>query len=326
MIPKTNNTQPLQGQTKTLGKPQAHSDVVNRQPSCLLLGYGWVGQHVHKFFTNADIYAPELGGLVNSAGLPQKMPDNHPKVYKDIIEKHGCVWDVAFISVPTPMNEDGSCNTSIVEECVAKWERYVKLFIIRSTVTPGTTQRLSEKYGTKVVMQPEYIGETLGHPLLEPRRDGFLILGGEKEAVNLAAKYWALVMHPDVKIRQVDAITAEYCKYMENCFLATKVMFVNDWARLCRKSGVDYSTLREVWLEDPRIGRSHTFAYEDNPGFAGKCLPKDLNAMAHYARNTVQEPLELIEFLLKMNAKMRKNTKTDVPLLPKEEQVKAWEL
>jgi len=326
MIQPTKSTPTPPGLTKVLGVPQSHSDVINREPSCLLIGYGWVGQHVNKYFPNAEIYSPEFGGLVDKEKKPLAMPGDDPKRYKKIINQFGCVWDVAFISTPTSMNPDGSCDTSIVEESVAKWERWVKLFIIRSTVVPGTTDRLAKKYGVKIVMQPEYIGETLGHPLLEPKRDGFLILGGDEEATRLAAYYWSLVMHADVKIRQVDGKTAEYCKYMENCFLATKVMFVNDWARMCRASGVDFLTLREAWLDDPRIGRSHTLAYPDNPGFSGKCLPKDLNSIANYSRNEVGQPLELIEFILKMNAKIRKNVKTEVPLLPSEDKVKEWNL
>lgn len=289
---------------KVLGKPESHSDVLNGQPKTLLIGYGWVGQHVHKYFTNADIFTP-AAGLVNK--------DKQP------IEREGKRWDVAFIGVPTPMNDDGSCDVSIVEESVKNWHDQVDLFIIRSTVAPGTTQKLAETYDTMVVMQPEYVGETLGHPMLEPdRHNPVIVLGGSsKQATDLAAKYWALVLHADAHIHKVDGLTAEYCKYMENCFLATKVMFVNDWARLCRASGVDFLDLREVWLADPRIGRSHTLAYEDNPGFSGKCLPKDLNGVAHYARNTVGQPLELVEFLLEMNARMREGIKTNVPLLPK---------
>ena len=216
------------------------------------------------------------------------------------------------------MLDDGSCDVSFVDAVVCRWHAKVKLFIIRSTVTPGTIERLEKEHPNNMfVMQPEYVGETLGHPLIEVNRQTFIILGGKKEATQKAAEAWARVLHSGSTIRQTTALTAEFCKYMENCFLATKVLFVNDWARLCRKAGVDYLELREAWLDDPRIGRSHTFAYEDNPGFSGKCLPKDLNAIAHYARNVAGQPLELIEAVLEINAKMRENIKGEIPLLPK---------
>lgn len=300
---------------KELGKPQSNSDVLNQQPKTLLIGYGWVGQFVHKYFTEADYYTPNAG-LNDAQGVPW-----------DELRLSGCVnnfienahWDLAFIGTPSPMKPEGSCDVSIVEEAVEKWHDKVHLFIIRSTVEPGTTEALQAKYPDNLfVMQPEYVGETLGHPLTEVNRQTFIILGGNKEATNLAAYYWSLVLHPNSSIRQMSSgKAAEFCKYMENCFLAAKVIFVSDWARFCRASGdVDFLELREAWLDDPRIGRSHTFAYKDNPGFSGKCLPKDLNAIAHYARNVVGQPLELVEALLEINAKMRQGIKGTVPLVP----------
>ena len=321
--------------SKEFGKPEANSDVLNREPKTLLIGFGWVGQYVHKYFTQADIVTPSRGLLLRrlfdetgKADFPD-LPNytrylNFDKDGFKSLEKgyNGAEktehWDVAFISTPSPMNEDGSCDTSMVEAAVERWHEFVDLFIIRSTVVPGTTERLAKKYNCHVVMQPEYVGETLGHPLTEPARDPFIILGGStKEAGKLAAEAWAKVLHANCRIRQLPAKTAEFCKYMENCFLATKVIFVNDWLRLCDKTGVDFLELREAWLDDPRIGRSHTLAYRDNPGFSGKCLPKDLNSIVQYARSEGQ-PLELIEALLEINARMRKDIKGSVALLPKD--------
>ena len=292
---------------KVLGKPEPNSDVVNKEPATLLIGYGWVGQFVHKYFTKADVWTPSRG-LINSVG----------ELYSRANEPSH--WDVAFVSTPSPMNEDGSCNTKAVEDAVALWHTKVKLFIIRSTVVPGTTEKLQERYPDNLfAMQPEYLGETLGHPLFALDYQTFIIVGGNKKSTQFAAECWMRVLHPGSKIRQMtSSMVAEFCKYMENCFLAAKVIFVNDWARLCRKTGVDFLELREAWLDDPRIGRSHTFAYEENPGFSGKCLPKDLNSIAYYARHVAGEPLELVEALLEINARMRKNAKNSVPLLPKE--------
>jgi UDPglucose 6-dehydrogenase len=294
---------------KVLGVPEPHSDVINKHPTTLLIGYGWVGQFVHKYFTEADYC------FINDNGnLQVNFSDGSPMPNLATVQRK---WEIGFVGVPTPMNPDGSCDTSYVEKSVESWHDKVHLFIIRSTVTPGTIDKLASKYPeNEFVMQPEYVGETLGHPLTEVNRQTFIILGGEKSATTKAAEAWARVLHPASKIRQTTALTAEFCKYMENCFLATKVLFVNDWARLARKMGVDFMDLREAWLDDPRIGRSHTFAYEENPGFSGKCLPKDLNSIAHYARNTANQPLELIESVLEINAKMRKDIKTTVPLLP----------
>lgn len=68
---------------------------------------------------------------------------------------------------------------------------------------------------------------------------------------------------------------------MENCFLATKLTFCNEFFDIAKELDVDYNQLREIWLLDTRIGRSHTFVYNDNRGFGGACLPKDLAAMIY---------------------------------------------
>lgn len=283
---------------KVLGKPSPASTVVNSEPKVLLIGYGWVGQYCGKYFTKADIYTED--GLFDRDG-------------EEIREERK--YDFAIISVPTPMAEDGSCDTSIVEEVVKKWADNVEVFMIKSTVAVGTSERLMKKYKTRIVMSPEYIGETLGHPLLEPRRDMFLIIGGEKEDRELVAKHWKRVLHAESQFYFVDAKTAELCKYMENSFLATKVMFCNEFFSIAKSYGINYEELREIWLADPRITRSHTFVYEDNRGFSGKCLPKDLHSLVYGARNQGSKA-HLIEFLLTRNADMRKNVEHDDTLLP----------
>ena len=76
-----------------------------------------------------------------------------------------------------------------------------------------------------------------------------------------------------------DSDTVEMAKYMENAFLATKVTFCNEMYDLAIQLGVNYNALREIWTADWRIGRSHTFVYEDNRGYGGNCLPKDISAL-----------------------------------------------
>ena len=75
--------------SKILGKPESHSDVINREPRTLLLGYGWVGQHVHRYFKNADYFTLDTG-------LCDK---NNNKLIVNKPRRSGKVWDLAFISV-----------------------------------------------------------------------------------------------------------------------------------------------------------------------------------------------------------------------------------
>jgi UDP-glucose 6-dehydrogenase len=87
------------------------------------------------------------------------------------------------------------------------------------------------------------------------------------------------VLNSSLVIQQTDARTAELTKYMENAFLAMKVAFCNEFYDLAGSIGVDYNELRELWLLDQRVGRSHTWVHPDDRGFGGECLPKDLEAL-----------------------------------------------
>ena len=288
---------------KTLGKPESNSDVLNKHPTTLIIGYGWVGQYVGKYFTEAH-YVTEKGKFY-------RVSDNkRVKALKN--------YEIAFIGVPTPMLSTGQCDTSIVEDVVKSYAQKVDYFCCKSTIEIGTVDRLTKKYKTKMCMSPEYVGETLGHPLLEPSKETFVILGGEKETTNKFAEAWTLVTNAKTKIYQVSAKTAELCKLMENSFIATKVMFCNEFYALAEEIGVDYNKLRECFLADPRMSRHFTYVYKDNRGFSGKCLPKDLNNLAYFYRNNTAINANMIEFLLRQNVKMRKGYTNSVPLLSNE--------
>src|SRR5690606_4991275 len=91
--------------------------------------------------------------------------------------------------------------------------------------------------------------------------------------------FFQRVMATTARYVACSAIEAELVKRVENAFLATKVTFANEMARIAAAHGVDWHTLRELWLLDSRVGRSHTAVFKDRPGFGGKCLPKDLSAL-----------------------------------------------
>lgn len=84
---------------------------------------------------------------------------------------------------------------------------------------------------------------------------------------------------------------------MENAYLATKVTFVNEFRKICEAFGADWHTVREGWLLDPRIEPTHTAAFATAPGFAGKCLPKDLSAIIQAATRSGYDPGLLNEVL-----------------------------
>jgi UDPglucose 6-dehydrogenase len=211
--------------------------------------------------------------------------------------------DFTFICVPTPSLPSGGCDTSIVEEVVAR-VRPRRALICHSTVAIGTTERLMAASGGRLVYVPQYVGESADHYYRQQGNLDFLILGGYDPAVS-AVRDLFRALHGD-RIRQavVTPTTAEIVKYMENTFLAAKVAFCNEFYDLAQAFGVEYETVRQLWLLDHRIHPSHTVVTPER-GYGGRCLPKDVDAVCRTARE-VGAPLEIMEAVQRANARQRR--------------------
>lgn len=287
---------------KTLGTPQPDSDVVNKEPSVLLIGFGWVGQYMGKYFTQAHVVEGS-GVFTNQQGAVVE-----PRTF----------YEIAIISVPTPMDEEtGECDISIVEEVVEKYEHLVGIFLIKSTVSIGTCEYLEEKYGVAVCMSPEYVGETLGHPLLEARRDAFQIIGGNETAREIVASNFMKVLNANAEILLCESREAEIIKLCENYWITQRVAYWNDVYDICKAARASFQTVRNGICLDPRMSRTHSNVYPDNRGFSGKCLPKDMNNLVNFMRDASDTPLVILEKLLQHNAEYwRKDYKNSVKLVP----------
>jgi UDPglucose 6-dehydrogenase len=194
--------------------------------------------------------------------------------------------DLVFVCVPTP-SRDGHCDISAVEEVVS-WVKAPTC--LRSTVLPGTTRRLITEYHESITCSPEYVGETVFHPSRTQPIPSFVIVGGDAPHTGRVVEILQQLLGPLPRYFITDPTAAELAKYMENCFLATKVAFVAQFYILASYFAVDFQQVRELWLADDRIGRSHT-AVIGELGFGGRCLPKDLEAIITAARAGPGAPL-----------------------------------
>jgi UDPglucose 6-dehydrogenase len=241
-----------------------------------IVGYGFVGKALAKVFQ----YEAGNSELVIYDKFVKGM--NSPRRRAAL---QGC--DLVFIAVPTPEGPDGRCDLSVIEEVVS-WVKPV--MCVKSTVPPGTVDRLAAQTGKTICFSPEYVGETAWHPLKGIESHGFIIVGGERSACKLVIQAYQQFLGPMPHYYITDAKTAELCKYMENAFLATKVAFVNQFYDIAQGLGVDYNELRELWLADDRVGRSHTIVTAER-GYRGRCLPKDMASIIHVARRAGGAPL-----------------------------------
>ena len=252
----------------------------------LIIGYGVIGKHMHATFSSAAIIDPDLGF--------------HADEHED-----ACVhYDIGFICVPTPMNEDGSCDTSIVREVAIEHKHRCDVLVVKSTVPPGTTGDIMNTYACQhMVFSPEFSSATQ-HGVNTDQ--DFVILGGTRRFTDIVAEAYKEVKPASFHIVKTSVRIAELVKYMDNAFLATKVTFCNQFFRIAKSFGVDYDELRELFLLDPRINPSHTFVYRDHPFYDSHCWNKDLPAIIKAAESEGYAPKFLRDVIL-LNEEWRRD-------------------
>jgi UDPglucose 6-dehydrogenase len=263
-----------------------------------VVGYGYVGKAI------ADFFKDHFEVIAYDPFVKASKVENGITLSHDKNEVNRC--DLAVVSVPTPMGKNGVVDLSIINE-VMSWLD-TKHILVKSTVPPGTVKNLIKKTGKKIAFSPEYIGEGKyevffwkGYP--DPtnmKRHEFMIIGGERKTTSAILEFFKTVLGAEPVYLQTDSTTAELAKYMENSFLATKVTFCNEFKEIADAFGVDYDELRELWLRDGRMGRSHTAVFKDKRGFGGKCLPKDVNGIVKASEAAGYTP-KLIKEVLASN-------------------------
>lgn len=235
---------------------------------------GWVGKAMLQLFPHAYSYSRHVG-----------------------TREEANKGDVAFICVPSPL-KDGKLDTSTVEECIA-WCT-CPLIVVRSTVNPGDCDRWATKYGKRIMHQPEYLGETPSHPLLDQKHNQFIIIGGDDRDCKQLIELYATTYNANIKIRQVTRLESEVIKLTENRAIAFKVMQITELHDVCQKAGLNYYKIRDaVYGDDPRFNLWFTFVYPNNKGFeSSKCLKKDVPAWCAWAESVGFDP-EITRLLVK---------------------------
>ena len=199
------------------------------------------------------------------------------------------VDEVVFVCLPTPMNTAGRCDTTLVQTAISdinddahRLNKKV-IAVIKSTVEPGTTDRLNDRYShVSVVFNPEFLTEA--NSFDDFKNQNRIIVGGPRPASTKVKTMYRRAF-PNVPIIKTGANVAETVKYFINCFLATKVSFANEMKQVCDSIDVDFDKVVEYALYDDRIGKSHLSVPgpDGSLGFGGHCFPKDLNAIVHLA-------------------------------------------
>ena len=252
-----------------------------------VLGNGFVGEAISFAFSSVtDIYVYDI---------------NPSRSLNDISTVHNC--DYVFVCVPTPMFEDGSQDLSYVESVFEKASDK-PIYIIKSTVLPGTTEKLSKQYSNfKIIFSPEFLTERTAK--LDMLTQSRIILGGDNKLTEKVKKLFNLRFKIK-NIIQTDSKTAELTKYMNNTFFATKVSVMNEFKILCDKIGANWQDALTGFVSDGRIGDSHLNVpgHDGKLGYGGTCFPKDVNALLCFSKKHGIE-LNTIAGSWKTNLKVR---------------------
>lgn len=233
-----------------------------------IIGFGFVGGAI----ANALEITAELFVMDPAKG--------HNATYEDLMKCSGI-----FICVPTPQDDDGTCDTSILGGILNDLHSrgYTGVIISKCTAPPDWYEAQNIQH-PNLIHAPEFL--TAANAVRDYANGEFAFIGGRVAAYVKEADRIIKLSQPKLqRIHHCTIAEAAMVKYTINTFMATKVIFMNELEALCSKTGVDYNQVAYMATQDRRIGSSHMQVPgpDGNYGFGGACFPKDTSALLKYA-------------------------------------------
>ena len=233
-----------------------------------IIGFGFVGGAI----ANALEMSAQLIVMDPAKG--------HNATYQDLMECSGI-----FVCVPTPQDDNGTCDTSILGGILHDLHSrgYTGVIISKCTAPPDWYEAMNILY-PNLVHAPEFL--TAAKAASDYLNGEFAFIGGRVRAYVKEAE--RIITKSQQRLQSIQYSTiaeAAMAKYAINTFMATKVVFMNELEALCSKTGVDYKQVAHMVMQDTRIGSSHMQVPgpDGNYGFGGMCFPKDTSALLKYA-------------------------------------------
>lgn len=232
--------------------------------------------------------------------------------------------DIVFVAVPTPTTLDGFHYEAVADAFDAVKEGAI--VVIKSTLLPRTTELLQRKFPKLVVLHsPEFLREkTASYDAAHPERN-IIGIPIDDDAHREAARAVLSVLPQAPYELVTDSKTAELIKYGGNCFLYTKVVFMNVLYDLAKEIGADFDAIAQAMSADERIGKSHMRPVHASGhsgaaigrGAGGHCFIKDFAAFEKLYKEKVSDAAgqALLAALQKKNNELLLSTQKDVDLL-----------
>jgi UDPglucose 6-dehydrogenase len=216
---------------------------------------------------------------------------------------------IVFLALPTPPGEDGSADLKYilgVADDLGKLLTDYKVIVDKSTVPVGTADKVrtaiakNYKGDFAVVSNPEFLREGVAvDDFMKPDR---VVVGtSDERSKQVMTELYAPFVRSGNPVIFMDERSAELTKYAANSFLAVKISFMNEIARLCEKVGADVDMVRKGIGSDERIGKRFLFP---GIGYGGSCFPKDVQALVK-SSSEVEYNFEILEAVMKVNEEQK---------------------
>ena len=208
--------------------------------------------------------------------------------------------DISIICVGTPSTPEGHLNLRYIYAVAKEIGESIKeketfhIVVIRSTVLPGTNQKVGEiieeisgktrNKSFSVISNPEFLRE--GSAVDDYYNPAVTVIGGDHNpSIETVAELYRLVNAP---IERTEIEIAEIIKYVNNTFHALKIVFANEIGNICKKLHIDSHKVMDLFCKDTQLNISSKYF---KPGYAygGSCLPKDVKGLRTIAHDNYLE-------------------------------------
>ncbi len=251
-----------------------------------IIGFGFVGKAVAHSHRNQEL-------VIRDPILQDKSAS--------IDEIKSC--DAIYVCVPTPMLDDGHCDDSYIKSVLSEIKDFPKVIICKSTVPPGVYIRLEDQY-PNIVHAPEFL--TAANATNDYENSSWVLIGGKSPWIEQAEKVISMSTIKAKVYHRTTIQSAAFFKYLANSFLASKVIFLNEMYQLSKHLDINWKDIKEMGLNDPRLGTSHwdVPGPDGEFGYGGACFPKDVSAIIEHGLD-IGTNLTLLQQVKETNKKFR---------------------
>ncbi len=256
-----------------------------------IVGFGFVGKALRNGFKD-DVNCIEID----------------PKLKTDISDLEDHNPDIIFICLPTPMNDDGTQNITIINDVIKDIKKFDQdtLIVVKSTILPKYVENIADDI-SDIVINPEFLREKFSNE--DFINSEIIVFGGEEHNCKKLSNFYKNHTNCVCKDHIItDRISASLIKYTINSFLALKVTFFNEMKSVydSLNSSNDWDDFIKALSKDPRLGSSHMSVPgpDGRYGYGGPCFPKDVNALIKYSQEIGYE-LKLLKKANSINNNIR---------------------